>query len=53
MRTWGSSSDWVLELRDGRRLSIPMSLLRPYLGEFQDLELAGPIGLGELVCVGG
>ena len=33
-RTWGSSSDWVLELRDGRRLSIPVSLLRPYLGEF-------------------
>ncbi len=33
-RTWGSSSDWVLELRDGRRLSIPISLLRPYLGEF-------------------
>jgi hypothetical protein len=27
-RTWGSSSDWVLELRDGRRLSIPLSLIR-------------------------
>jgi hypothetical protein len=27
-RTWGSSSNWVLELRDGRRLSIPISLLR-------------------------
>jgi hypothetical protein len=26
--TWGSSSDWVLELRDGRRLSIPISLIR-------------------------
>ena len=27
-RTWGSSFDWVLELQDGRRLSIPISLLR-------------------------
>jgi hypothetical protein len=27
-RTWGSSFDWVLELRDGRRLSIPISLIR-------------------------
>uniref|UniRef100_A0A2N9II99 Uncharacterized protein n=1 Tax=Fagus sylvatica TaxID=28930 RepID=A0A2N9II99_FAGSY len=27
-RTWGSSSAWVLELRDGRRVSIPLSLLR-------------------------
>ena len=27
-RTWGSSSEWVLELRDGRRGSIPLSLLR-------------------------
>ena len=27
-RTWGSSSDWVLELRDGKRISIPMSLIR-------------------------
>ena len=27
-RTWGSSSTWVLELRDGRRVSIPHSLLR-------------------------
>ncbi|GMY39278.1 hypothetical protein FCV25MIE_34522 [Fagus crenata] len=26
-RTWGTSSDWVLELWDGRRLSIPVSLL--------------------------
>ncbi|GMY24517.1 hypothetical protein FCV25MIE_19759, partial [Fagus crenata] len=27
-RTWGSSSEWVLELRDGRRVSIPLSLIR-------------------------
>ena len=26
--TWGSSSNWVLELRDGRRLSIPILLIR-------------------------
>ena len=26
--TWGSSSKWVLELWDGRRFSIPLSLLR-------------------------
>uniref|UniRef100_A0A2N9GX79 Reverse transcriptase domain-containing protein n=1 Tax=Fagus sylvatica TaxID=28930 RepID=A0A2N9GX79_FAGSY len=25
---WGSSSAWMLELRDGRRVSIPLSLLR-------------------------
>ena len=52
-RTWGSSSDWVLELRDGRRLSIPVSLLCHYLGEFQELQPAGLSGLGEMVCVGG
>ena len=33
-RTWGFSSNWVLELRDGRRVSIPLSLLR------QPVELA-------------
>ena len=26
-RTWGSSSDWVLELRNGKRISIPLSLI--------------------------
>ena len=25
--TWGSSSDWVLELRDGKRISISLSLI--------------------------
>jgi hypothetical protein len=27
-RLWGSPSAWMLELRDGRRVSIPLSLLR-------------------------
>jgi hypothetical protein len=27
-RSWGSSADWVLELRDGKRISIPLSLIR-------------------------
>jgi hypothetical protein len=27
-RTWGSSSEWVLELKDGSRVSIPLLLLR-------------------------
>ncbi len=27
-RSWGSSLDWVLELRDGKRISIPLSLIR-------------------------
>jgi hypothetical protein len=27
-RTWGSSSDWVLQLRDGKRVSIPLSLIQ-------------------------
>ena len=27
-RLWGSSSVWMLELRDGRQVSIPLSLLR-------------------------
>lgn len=27
-RTWGSSSEWVLELRDGKRVTIPLSLVR-------------------------
>ncbi|GMY33705.1 hypothetical protein FCV25MIE_28947 [Fagus crenata] len=26
-RRWGTSSDWVLELHDGRRLSIPLSII--------------------------
>uniref|UniRef100_A0A2N9F0T2 Reverse transcriptase domain-containing protein n=1 Tax=Fagus sylvatica TaxID=28930 RepID=A0A2N9F0T2_FAGSY len=26
--TWGSSSEWVLELRDSRRVTIPLSLIR-------------------------
>ncbi len=25
--TWGTSSNWMLELRDGRRLTIPLSLI--------------------------
>uniref|UniRef100_A0A2N9FVR5 Reverse transcriptase domain-containing protein n=1 Tax=Fagus sylvatica TaxID=28930 RepID=A0A2N9FVR5_FAGSY len=27
-RTWGSSSNWVLQLRDGKQISIPLSLIR-------------------------
>uniref|UniRef100_A0A2N9I2D6 Reverse transcriptase domain-containing protein n=1 Tax=Fagus sylvatica TaxID=28930 RepID=A0A2N9I2D6_FAGSY len=27
-QSWGSSSDWVLELRDGKRISIPLSLIQ-------------------------
>lgn len=27
-RSWGNSSDWVLELRDGRQVVIPLSLYR-------------------------
>ena len=27
-RTWGSSSNWMLELRDGRRITIPFFLIR-------------------------
>ncbi|GMY21502.1 hypothetical protein FCV25MIE_16743 [Fagus crenata] len=46
-RTWGTSSEWVLELRGGRRLSIPVSLLRPQLGEFQAPKPRLPTGLGE------
>ena len=39
--TWGSSSDWVLELRDGRRISIPLSLLRSPRGDLEDHDAAG------------
>ncbi len=35
-RTWGSSSDWVLKLRDGRRISIPLSLLRSPRGDLEE-----------------
>jgi hypothetical protein len=28
-RSWGSSSDWFLDLRDGRRLRIPVDLRAP------------------------
>lgn len=27
-RSWGSAFDWVLELRDGKRISIPLSLIQ-------------------------
>ena len=27
-RSWGNSRDWVLELRDGRQVVIPLSLYR-------------------------
>ena len=47
-RTWGTSTDWVLELRGGRRLSIPVSLLRPQLGEFQATKPMLPTGMGEV-----
>ena len=33
---WGSSSDWVLELRDERRISIPLSLLRSPRGDLEE-----------------
>jgi hypothetical protein len=28
-KTWGSSSDWFIDLRDGRRLRLPMDLKNP------------------------
>ncbi len=28
-RTWGSACDWFIELRDGRRLQIPVDLRAP------------------------
>uniref|UniRef100_A0A2N9GXK7 Reverse transcriptase domain-containing protein n=1 Tax=Fagus sylvatica TaxID=28930 RepID=A0A2N9GXK7_FAGSY len=53
-RTWGSSSEWVLELRDGRRVSIPLSLLRQpaeMLPVTTELPLAEQFVTSE-VCVG-
>jgi hypothetical protein len=53
-RTWGSSSEWVLELRDGRRVSIPLSLLRQpaeMVPVTTELPLAGQFVTSE-VCVG-
>ena len=55
-RTQGSSSEWVLELRDGRRVSIPLSLLRqpaamvsvttelPFVGQFVTSEVCAGVG---------
>jgi hypothetical protein len=53
-RTWGSSSAWVLELRDGRRVSIPLSLLRqPVVTALPTDYAAGPlVTREELVGVG-
>ncbi|GMY24123.1 hypothetical protein FCV25MIE_19365, partial [Fagus crenata] len=53
-RTWGSSSEWVLELRDGRRVSIPLSLLRQPAATVPvttELPLAGQFVTSE-VCAG-
>jgi hypothetical protein len=53
-RTWGSSSEWVLELRDGRRVSIPLSLLRQpaaMVPVTTEMPLAGQFVISE-VCAG-
>ena len=53
-RTWGSSSEWVLELKDGRRVSIPLSLLRQPMAMAPvttKLTLTGEFVTSE-VCVG-
>jgi hypothetical protein len=39
-RSWGSSSDWFLDLRDGRRLRIPIDLRTPMAKSHQDEEIA-------------
>ena len=44
--TWGNSGKWVLELRGGRRISIPLSLYHSpgSMSDFSDLE--GAVGQG-------
>uniref|UniRef100_A0A2N9G078 Reverse transcriptase domain-containing protein n=1 Tax=Fagus sylvatica TaxID=28930 RepID=A0A2N9G078_FAGSY len=50
---WGSSSVWMLELRDGRRVSIPLSLLRsPVSMDSEDLGVVNESGLHDRVGVG-
>ncbi len=49
---WGSSSVWMLELRDGRRVSIPLSLLRsPVSMDSEDLGVVNESGLHDRVGV--
>ncbi|GMY12591.1 hypothetical protein FCV25MIE_07830 [Fagus crenata] len=52
-RNWGSSSNGVLELRDGRRITIPLSLICTMPTNGGDVEqglpvLANPIDRGDL-----
>ncbi|GMY38901.1 probable protein S-acyltransferase 23 [Fagus crenata] len=48
--TWGSSSEWVLELRDGKRVSIPLSLIRqPVVSDSLPIVLTS---VGQLVIPG-
>ena len=52
-RTWGSSSNWMLELRDGRRITIPFFLIRSMPsqegeGEWELLVVVAPIEDGDI-----
>ena len=48
--TWGNSKDWVLELRGGRQIVIPLSLYLS-LGSMLDfLDLEGAEGQGNHTC---
>lgn len=48
-RTWGSSSDWMLELQDGKRLSIPFSILsQPRVATLSLTDLTPAVPLGPI-----
>jgi hypothetical protein len=39
-RSWGSSNDWFLDLRDGRQLCVPVDLSAPVAKSPQEEEIA-------------
>uniref|UniRef100_A0A2N9FPT0 Reverse transcriptase domain-containing protein n=1 Tax=Fagus sylvatica TaxID=28930 RepID=A0A2N9FPT0_FAGSY len=49
-RTWGSSSNWMLELRDGRRITIPLSLIRSMPSHDGEDEHEIPLTVAPIYC---
>ena len=49
-RTWGSSSNWMLELRDGRRITIPLSLIRSMPSHDGEDEHEIPLTVASIDC---
>nr|XP_023925816.1 uncharacterized protein LOC112037235 [Quercus suber] len=50
-KSWGNSKDWMLQLRDGRQIVIPLSLYRPPGSESDCSVMEGEATTGNFSCV--